>query len=429
MKGATPIQRRGMAFAVGTQCLGSFAAVFVNHGLFLLYLLSLNFEESLALALTGGFHLMNFTTIFFAQWAEKKGLKWVGGMGLILIALGFGTMGLVYFIPQDSRLLMMLFAMGICAIGKPAYASIFFPLIRGVVPEALRGRFFGVLRFSWQLTGLAFLMICPFLVGEDGDPSIYALLLGGIAITQLIRFFVLSKIPDTQKSSKTQENLNLYEAVRYAIHWPGFSSFCAYVFLMSFATGITATSYALSEKMTLHLSDATVVGLGNLGLLGTILGALFGGMIIDRYGTKVVFIVGHFGIGGLMFLFVARGVVPLPNLWTLGLCHSLTGLLISSVMLGVTTEMFSLEPDKGKNVAFSIVSACTALGGSLSGVLGAGAVKIGLLQHNWEFLGENMGAYDGLLLILSGAVMMLVVTLCLVPSVLKAKPHRIIPQA
>lgn len=417
-----------MALAIGTQCLGSLSTVFVGNGLLLLYLLALDFEESLALALTSGIQVVNFSGIFFAQWAEKKGLKWVGALGLALYAIGISAMGIVYLVSEEWRLSLMLFGIVVFAVGKPAYASIWFPLLRGVVPESLRGRFFGVLRFSWQGVGLCFLAICSLLVGDEGNPKIYAFILAGVALVQFLRIFVFLMIPSTEEREDETQVLKLWETIKYAIHWPGFASFCAYVFLMSFATGVTGTSFALSEKTTLSLPDSTVVGLGNLSLLGTILGALLGGMIIDRYGTKIVFLVGHLGIGMLMFLYVARGGVPIPTLWVLGICHGLTGLLVSSVMLGVTTEMYSIEPDKGRTVSFALISSCTMFGSSLSGVLGAALIELGVFGAEWKFLGAQMGPYDGLLLILSGLVMMLVVTLCLVPSVLKVKPHKFIPQ-
>ena len=428
LRGATPIQRRGMAMAIGTQCLGSLGVAFAGNGLLLLYLLALDFDEAIALALTSGLQLTNIMAIFFANWAEKRGLKWVGAMSLVLNAVGLALMGLVYLIPKDLRLLAMGVAIFVYSMGKPLFTGIWFPLLKGVIPEGLRGRFFGLLRFSWQLAALSFLMVCPFIIGDNGGAKIYALLLVGIVVAQVLRIFLFSRIP-SPPLDPSQQDIDLWGAIRYSLHWPGLASFCAYVFLLTLATGMTHTTFALTEKMVLGLSDSVVVWLGNLGVFGSILGFLLGGMMIDRYGTKIIFLVGHFGAGILMFTFVARGGIPLPTLLTLGLCHGLAGFLLSAVGLAMTTEMFSLEPDRGKNVAYALMNSCMMIGSSLAGVLGAGAIKLGIFQEKWHLFGATMGAYDALLLLSAGAVMLLVVTLCLVPSVLKVKPHRVIPQA
>jgi len=86
----------------------------------------------------------------------------------------------------------------------------------------------------------------------------------------------------------------------------GFLPFCAYAFLLALFTGGCPTLFGLVEKTFLHLSDGTVTLLANARLVGSILGFYLGGKIVERFGTKPVFLSCHFCFGLILFAFLWR---------------------------------------------------------------------------------------------------------------------------
>ena len=112
--------------------------------------------------------------------------------------------------------------------------------------------------------------------------------------------------------------------------------------------------FTLAESKTIGLNDGTVVLLANTGLIGGVVGFIVGGMVIDRWGSRPVFVVAHFGAAVLMTGFILRGIVPLPIVVWLGIIHFFLGTILSSVSVAVTTEQLSTLPVRGRSVAIAM---------------------------------------------------------------------------
>jgi len=79
----------------------------------------------------------------------------------------------------------------------------------------------------------------------------------------------------------------------------------------------------------------------------------------------------------------------------------------------------ALIPAQNKSLSTS-VAVCLVLGAqSLSGLISAWAISSNLINPNWTLFGDSMSAYDGILLIYGVMTFLLIVTLSLVPSVLR----------
>ena len=77
---------------------------------------------------------------------------------------------------------------------------------------------------------------------------------------------------------------------------PGYLPFCAYCFLLMLFTGACPMIFSLMEKDVLGFSDDRIVLIGNLMALGGMLGFVLGGRMVDRFGTKYVFLCCHLRI-------------------------------------------------------------------------------------------------------------------------------------
>ena len=60
-------------------------------------------------------------------------------------------------------------------------------------------------------------------------------------------------------------------------------------------------------------------------------------------------------------------------------------------------------------------------GTGLFGTLFSQLLKLGVFSNEWNLMGNPMSAYDGLLLICRGMILLLTVTLGLIPSMIRRK--------
>jgi MFS family permease len=161
-----------------------------------------------------------------------------------------------------------------------------------------------------------------------------------------------------------------------------------------------------------------VVLLANLGLAGGFVGFVLGGHFVDRFGTRYVFLFCHFGFGACLLGFPLREIMPLPTMVWIGVLHVLVGLIGGASSIAMSTELLALIPKTNTSVATSLCISLTLGATSLSSLIAAWALDLDLLNDSWRFVGHGMSAYDSILLLYGGMVVLMVVTLGLVPSVL-----------
>ena len=73
--------------------------------------------------------------------------------------------------------------------------------------------------------------------------------------------------------------------------------------------------FSLLEKDVLDFSDDRIVLIGNLMVLGGMLGFVLGGRMVDRFGTKYVFLCCHFGFSAVLLLVLTRGILDFSALF------------------------------------------------------------------------------------------------------------------
>lgn len=202
---------------------------------------------------------------------------------------------------------------------------------------------------------------------------------------------------------------------------PGLASFTCYLFLLALVTAYSPTLFNLIEKDILHFGDDRIIALGTVLMIGSVIGYLFGGKAVDRWGTKPVFLGCHFGYALILMLFLLRPADASLRMLTalLGTLHFAFGFVFAASSIAISTEMLALIPADNKSVSTSICQTLGRGGAALSGVLCAGALKFNLLNPHWNLGGRAMSQYDSILLGFAIMVLLFVVTLGLVPSVLR----------
>lgn len=413
----TPQQRLGMRSAIIGQCFGEIGFQLLEAGIVFLYLRGLGLSAARIL-----FYL-SFPWIFSAVMVlpaaflgDRFGKKRVGFTGLLISMLGFTTLTLAGF--ADAS-----FVSGVCALGIALYGigtammeSTWFALLSPVVPEPMRGRFFGLLRVSWRTVGVLFYAGCSLVLSTDAPTSTYQAVLGVVTASMLVRLWFYSRIPELETAPPPTHNVRT--VVMSILRTAGFSSFGAYVFLLHLAVVGAPVVFNLIEKDVEAFGDNQVAWMGMMTMIGSMPGFWFGGKLVDRYTTKPVFLICHFGYGAVYALFLLRHLMPLPMPVTLGALHMVFGLIIGASSVAISTETLALIPPDNKSVSTSMIRLLNRIGGALSGAVAAWMIDAGMLADHWRLFGLEMSQYDTILLLWALMVVVLVVTLGLVPSVI-----------
>lgn len=421
----TAEQRLGMRHAILAQCFGCLSFLAFSNSLLLVYLTALEIATSrivtyLSLPALGEALLM----LPCAYLADRYGRLRIGIAGTVGETLGFALLTVSGAFRGALAEAWVLAGVLVFAVGRGLFNSSWYALLSPLVPEAMRGQFFGRLRFSWQLCGIVFAGVCAVLLPREAPLWLHQIFIALMTLSLIAKFLFYRRIPELEKVGKIPGGFR--RAMGGIVRAEGFPSFCAYVFLLALFTAGCPILFGLIEKKVLALGDNVVVTLGAALMIGSVLGYLVGGQTVDRVGTKPAFLVCHFLYGAVILAFVARAMAPGFLVLFIATLSFLFGLVRAISSIAISAELLALMPAENKALSSSTCLALQTCGGALSGVLAAWALNLGMLSPRWQARGVEMTAYDSVLIACGTMIVLLVVTLGLVPSVLR-KERWILP--
>ena len=414
----TPAQQsKGMRNAIIGQVFGIMGIICFRNGLVLLYLKLLGLSSpAVMVCLALPMFLGGTMTIPFAFMADRCGKKLIGLVGQVLGLIGFALLVLTGFIRQGG-LMYTAVAAGVVlfSIGRTMMGAGWFGLMRPVVPEDMRGRFWSKLRFTWQTVGVLFAGASALMLNKNSPLGLFQSVLVFAGLLTGMRIIFYCRIPE---ASQPVTHTGFLKTLAHIIKAPGYASFCCYCFLLLLATAGVPALFALLEKEVLDMGDNTVVWLSNIFMIGQIAGFFFIGRVVDRFGTRAVFIICHLTYALVLFLFPVRWALPLPLFAVLAPLHFIYGAAMASSSVAMTTEIMALIPEENQALGTSVGITLIKAGTGFSGMVGAGILSFGILKEKWSLWGHELSNYDSILMMCGFAVLMLVVTLGLVPSVI-----------
>ena len=409
-------------------CASIMPQLFFKNGFLLSYFLKMGLKSSDVLILLSlPSAILFFLSVPFAYYADRCGKKKIGISGIILTISGFSFIILAGFFDTQTSTKFIVYGIILFSIGVSALLSGWFALLSPLIPETIRGSFFGTMRVSWQIFAIGCSFILTLALERSTSLGTYQLILTFFTCLLILQIFLYSKIPEIEKSSF--EKSSLPEIVASIPEVPGYMPFCAYCFLLMLATGAWPVTMGLLEKNVLHFSDDTIVHMGTMIFLGAMFGFYTGGKLVDKFGTKMVFLVVHFLYVLFLFLVILRGMIPIPLVSYFSFLTFGLGLVQASSSIAITSEMMALAPAKNKSV---IISLCMSLqwgGAAISGIISGKLIEYDLLNKTWFFKGLTLSNYDTLILFNSVMVFVFIVTLGLIPSVVKIKKVQWVPHS
>ncbi len=311
----TPDQSRGMRAVIVGQCTGALAQLTFSNGLLLLFLQSAGFDGASALLLMSIYGIVQPILLLPFAYIGDRDRRRMLMLGALWSMVGFAalaTTSLPFWLRLGSHGAMIpaavgiaVFALGVAFMGAPWYA-----ILSEIVPSHMRGSFLGKLRLSWQMVGLGFGVVCTFLLGLGQQGRMLQIIILCCVAGMAIRMVTFRGIPPLERHPPNDARFR--DAVWSVVCIPGYSGFCCYVFLLTLVTASAATLFALIEKDAAGFHDRGVVWMGNLLAMGAVAGFYLAGLLVDRIGTRPVFLLCHFGYAAIFFCVIGRDVILCP---------------------------------------------------------------------------------------------------------------------
>ncbi len=426
MKPIEPQIKKALRIIILAQCVGVLALLLFQNGFMLAYLSRLGFPSYRILFLLSLVPLAGLVlTLPFAYLSDRFGKKRIGLIGLTISVLGLLLLTLAGFSEAQGAQIATA-GIIIFSIGASASASSWFALLSPIIPEEIRGRFFGKLRISWQLCGIAFTLVVTALLELFTEIRIFQYVMLFVVGTSILRIHLYRKIPELETGHAPSGEF--LTPLTNILRIPGYLPFCAYTFLLMFFAGSIPGVLNLLGKDILLFSDARILLMSNVGAGGAIAGFYLGGKMVDRWGTKPVFLSCHFSFAIVLLATVLRGLFPFSDIATLSLLSGLFGTTLAASGIAFSSELLALVPSENKSLSTGFHLSLTSAGIALSSLVIGQALKLNVLNSEWTLMGQTLSEYDTILLGSAVMILMLLITLGLIPSVIQAHKAQWYPQ-
>jgi MFS family permease len=409
-----PDIKRALRNIVIGQCAGLLGPLLFGNGFMLAYVLRLGVPAYRILFLFALLPLISMALTLPLAWlADRQGKKKVGSAGMTVSIAGFLLLPLAACMP-DYAVWWMTAGIIIFSVGNTANNASWFALLSPLVPEEIRGRWFGQMRISWQTSSILFSLGLTFLLRHHPEIYIFQILLAVTGILMVVRLIFYLQLPELDPVNPPRGGF--FRTLGLVLKKPGYLRFCFYTGLLAFSNSATGL-FGLLQKEALGFSDSQLIMMGNILSVGTVAGFFFGGKLVDRLGAKPVFLYGHILFAIALTGILLRGFLPLPLITTMALAALVCGIVQGAVGIASTSELLALIPQENKSLSTGFNLTLMAAGSSLAGFLPGHLLKVQLIPVQWSFAGQALSSYDILLTGFTALTVILAAGLGLVPTI------------
>ena len=180
------------------------------------------------------------------------------------------------------------------------------PLIAHTIPAALRGRFLGSMRRTYQVASLLVIIAAGYFLGNEPTIMRFYLVFAALLASSVVRPFLMSTLPDVDvKKGARPERFarNIVRPFKDA-HFRHFLMFWGFlVFSINIARPFTVPYL----KQDLGFPSSATIYASSLLVLGMAISLVRWGRLVDRLGNRLVFLLNNVL---LAFAFVALACTP-----------------------------------------------------------------------------------------------------------------------
>jgi len=319
---------------------------------------------------------------------------------------------------------VMLLSIIMFSMCMTAYAAAWFPLMDGFLLKEDRSQFFGVMRFSWQTFATLFCFACGLIIGETPRIWMLQIIIVVTAFGLLVRMYYTGKIPDGHQE---KENIKLMDGISEAISNKPLTGFSVYICCLYLAAYSTPPLTFIYIKKYLLVPDNILIIISSLALVGTILGFLSAGKIIDKIGIKRMLLFIHFSFALVNLTLFFIGTNTAFTLILITVLLATYGFFFGCSSIAISTEMMELASPNNKAISMAFCGSCYAAGYGGSRLLTSLILGSGLLAPQWFMGSMKISHYQTLFLVYGCAVMFVCLLLVLVPAIFPKGNYRYMP--
>lgn len=417
--------RQQQRLAIFSACFGSISAVMIqDSAIIILFAGMLGAGSMLSMITTSLFGVMNCLLLlpaayFVSRIGYQVSIIRVSQGGVVVVS----ALALTPLLGQFAKygMISSLICFGVL---KTIYVAAWFPFLDEFLPKSDRSRFFGMLRFSWQSCCVAFFFICGLVMGKKPELWILQTIIIIAAIALFGRVYFIKKIAEKEAERQPLNFRKGLELVLINKPLVGFSIYLAFLYLA--AQGTVPLTY-IYLKNYLHTPDNMVVMISSLALGGTIIGFLFAGRMINRFGVKKMLLSVHLAfaiINFMLFAFSNSGPVALVIITCLLILY---GFFIAISSVAASSEMMTLaNPDnKAFAMAFCVSMSSAGVGGArlLSSII----IGSGILAPVWSIGITKFTMFHTMYLGYGIAILFVCALLVIVPAIFPQGEYHYIP--
>lgn len=410
-------QRAGMRYAYVSQSLGTHLTLFLSSSAIIpLYIKRLGGSDLEAMLPSAFLALAQGLQLPAAMFVRPRNIRtflvrcWFGSTFPVLLAL------LLALCIKPGPLVVHIVLGGVLGslLLLSLGATFWFPLLHDVVPAGERGRFFGRLRALWSSVYLVLGVGAGMFLG--GSPPLwkFTAVLGMVTLLQMLREPFVARIPVRIHPVSPHDWREEWRAV---FHRRDLLLFVVYFALLSFLTGFIGQPTVLyMQQLGIPAGSNTVIRA--MSTAGSVLALLVAGVLLDRVGTKRVFMAVHVVLCALALCLVLAGELPRELVGALmTVLLILSGAAIAAAGLACTAQIFHLAPERGRTFYLNFSTAVTALGAGLSPVLAGWMLDSKLGSSVLRVAGVEFGALQILFALTALGLLLAIALLPLVDDV------------
>lgn len=296
-------------------------------------------------------------------WHVATGL--LGLAFLLPFVLGKGQLSVISF------LVLFSIASAISASG----GVFWFPLLHDIVPVHTRGRFFGKMRSIWNVVSVAAVLAAGAFLGKNPDLWQFQIIFLITLVLFAGRSFIVRKMPTGNSLAGELEFDDWRHYIKGLLKQRALLIFLAYYGVLGFFMGF------LGQPLVLYIRHRGFPADDNIFIycfsnFGTIASLFVAGVLVDKLGTKRIFLATHLVLCVVCFFVVFVGTMSqAATMYLLPVALVFAGGMIAASGVACTAQMFHLVPDRGRAFFMSLSWIVIFIGRALSplcigGILG-----------------------------------------------------------
>jgi len=346
-------RHRVFRLIVLNQCLGIFSGSLFQNGFYLNYFTELGLSSAQIALL---FSLPSFFGIFlllpFAFYSDRWGKKRLALRGQWMLIASVVCMLIAGWAGSKS-LLWIVAALLLYCVGGNLQGANWFALLNPIIPEKMRGRFFGRLRVTFLSVSIVFSFLISTVLLHSQSMVVFQSILLLVVTMAGLRYLTYSRIPELENEEGEEDHHKqpLFEALKEVWKVPSYLLFNGYIFLITFFTAAIPILFGLMQKDLFGFSPSKISMVGTWFLVGSLAGCWLGGQVVGRWGVRQVFKVTHIGFFLVFVGMLCWRLVPWSLFIHAAFCAAAYSLVVGVAGVASTFKIMALIPANNKSLS------------------------------------------------------------------------------